>query len=60
MSRIYPDFPDSDASNQWLAADLLFRQDPDEEEDEDEEDDEDDSKQDEDDDDENTDDGYSE
>jgi len=38
MSRIYPDFPDSDASNQWLAADLLFRQDPDEEEDEDEED----------------------
>jgi len=59
MSRIYPDCPDSDASNQWLAADLLFRQDPDEEEDE-EDDDDDDGEEDEEDDDEDTDDGYSE
>lgn len=61
MSRNYPHCPDSNAFNQWLAADLLFRQDPDEEEEEDEdEDDDDDGKEDEDDDDEDTDDGYSE
>jgi hypothetical protein len=60
MSRIHPDCPDSDASNQWLAADLLFRKDPDEEEDEEEEDDDDDGEEDEDDDDEDTDEGYSE
>lgn len=57
MSRNYPHCPDSDASSQWLAADLLFRQDPDEDE---EEEDDDDGKEDEDDDDEDTDDGYSE
>jgi hypothetical protein len=55
----YPDCTDTNASNQWLAADLLFRQEPDEEEDEDEEDDLDEG-EDEDDDDEDTDDGYSE
>ena len=53
MSITYPDCPDSNASNQWLAADLLFRQEPDEDEDEEEEDDDDDSEEDEDD-------GYSE
>jgi hypothetical protein len=54
----YPDCPDSKASNQRLAADLLFREDPDDEEDEEEEDDDDEG--DEGDDDEDTDDGYSE
>jgi hypothetical protein len=38
MSRIFPECPDADASNRSVAADLLFRQEPDDEEDEEEED----------------------
>ena len=54
MSRIYPECPDSHPSDWPVAADVLFRQDPDEEEDE-EEDEGDDNEDDDDDDD-----GYSE
>jgi hypothetical protein len=60
MSRIFPECPDADASNRSVAADLLFRQEPD---DEDEEDDDNNGREDEDSDvdDEDTDgDGYSE
>ena len=58
----YPDCLDSNDCKQWLAADLLFREDlDDEEDDEEEEEDDDDGEEDEDDDDdEDTDDGYSE
>ena len=38
MSRIHPECPDSDPPR-WVAADVLFRQEPDEEEDEEEDDD---------------------
>jgi hypothetical protein len=58
MSRIFPECPDADASNRSVAADLLFRQEPDDEEDEEEEDEDQDEDQDEEDDDE--DEGYSE
>ena len=61
MSRIHPECPRSDASDRSVAANALFRQEPDEEEDEeedDEEEDEGDGKEDDEDDD--TDDGYSE
>jgi hypothetical protein len=63
MSRIHPECPDSDPSDQSIAADLLLRQVPDEEEDEEE--DKGDGKEDEEDDDEHDDDddngdGYSE
>jgi hypothetical protein len=56
MSRIHPECPDSDPSDQSVAADILLRQKPDEEEDEEE--DEGDDKEDNDDD--EDDDGYSE
>jgi hypothetical protein len=62
MSRIHPECPRSDASDRSVAANALFRQEPDEEEDE-EEDDEDEGdgdEDDEDDDDDDDDDGYSE
>ena len=39
MSRIHPECPNSDPINHWVAADVLFRQEPNEEEEEDEEDD---------------------
>jgi hypothetical protein len=57
MSSIHPECPDSDSPDRPVAADILFRQEPDEEEDEDEGD-EDDGKRDDDDD--PTDGGYSE
>jgi hypothetical protein len=57
MTRIHPEWPDSDPSDHSLAADVLLRQEPDEEEDEEE--DEGDGKEDDDEDDVN-DDGYSE
>jgi hypothetical protein len=53
MSKIYPEFPDSDRSDQSVAADVLLRQEPDEEEEEDD-------GKDDDDDDDKEDDGYSE
>ena len=49
MGRIHPECPDSDPSDRSVAADVLFRQEPDEEEEEDEGD----GKDDDDDDDEN-------
>ena len=59
MSRIHPECPHSDPSDQSVVADILLREEPDDEEDEeDEEDDEDDGK--EEDDDDREDDGYSE
>jgi hypothetical protein len=58
MSRIHSACPDSDRSDGVVAADVLFREEPDEEEDEEEEEDEGDGKDDDDDDD--RDDGYSE
>jgi len=58
MSTIFPECPDADASNRSVAADLLFRQEPDDEEAEEEEDEDQDEDQDEEDDDE--DEGYSE
>jgi hypothetical protein len=57
MSRMHPECPDSDPSDQSVAADVLRRKEPAEEEDEEE--DEGDGKEDEDDDD-DKDDGYSE
>ena len=56
MNRIHPECRDSDPSDRLVAADFLFRQEPDEEEEEDEDEDEDegDGKDDKDDD------GYSE
>jgi hypothetical protein len=57
MSRIHPECPDSDHSDQSLVPDLFLRQTPDEEDDE--EDDEGDGKENDDDDDKD-DDGYSE
>jgi hypothetical protein len=54
MSRIHSACPDSDRSDGLVAADVLFRQEPDEEEEEDEGDGKDD------DDDDDRDDGYSE
>jgi hypothetical protein len=54
MSRINSEFPGSDSSDRSVAADMLFREEPDEEEDEEE--DEGDGKED----DGATDDGYSE
>jgi hypothetical protein len=57
MSRIYPECPDSDPSDRWIAADVLVRQEPDEEEEEDEGDG---TEDDDDDDDDKDDDGYSE
>ena len=57
MSRIHPEFPNSDLSDRSVAADVLLRQEPDEEEDEEE--DEGDGKEDEDDDGKD-DEGYSE
>ena len=56
MRRIHPECPGSDPFDRSMAADLLFRQEPDEEEDEEE----DDHKKEDDDDDDETDDGYSE
>ena len=56
MSRIHPECPHSDPSDQSVVADILLREEPDEEEDE--EDDEDDGKEGDDDDREG--DGYSE
>jgi hypothetical protein len=56
MTRIHPECPDSDDLNEWIAADLVLRQEPDEDEEEDE--DEDDRK--EEDNDGGEDDGYSE
>ena len=53
MSRIHPEWPDSDPSDRSVAADILVREEPDEEE-EDEEEDEGDN------DNEEGDDGYSE
>lgn len=53
----YPDSPDSNTFDQWLAADLLIRQDQNEDDDEDEDDDLD---EDDDNEDEDSDDGYSE
>jgi len=58
MSRIHPECPESDRFDRSVAADVLFRQEPDEEEDEEE--DEGDGKEDDGDDDDETDDGYSE
>jgi hypothetical protein len=55
----YPDSPDSNTFDQWLAADLLIRQDQNEDDDEDE-DEEDDLDEDDDNEDEDSDDGYSE
>ena len=40
MSRIHPECPRSDASDRSVAANALFRQEPDEEEDEEDEEDE--------------------
>ena len=40
MSRIHPECPDSDPSDRSVAADLLFREEPDAEEYEEEEEDE--------------------
>jgi hypothetical protein len=57
MSRMHPEFPESDSSDGLVAADVQLRQEPDEEEDEEE--DEGDGKEDEDDDNKD-DDGYSE
>jgi hypothetical protein len=54
MSRIHPEWPDSDPSGRSVPADVLLRQEPDEEEEEDEGDGK------EDDDDDKDDDGYSE
>jgi hypothetical protein len=56
MSRMHPEFPESDSSDGLVAADVQLRQEPDEEEDEEE--DEGDGKEDEDDDNKD-DDGYS-
>ena len=55
MSRICPEWPDSDPPDRSVAADVLLRQEPVEEEDEEE----DDGKEEDDDDDDTTDDGYS-
>jgi hypothetical protein len=57
MSRIHPEWPDSDPSDRWVAADVLVRQEPDEEEEEDEGDGTEDDAHDDDD---KDDDGYSE
>jgi hypothetical protein len=57
MSRINPDCPDADASNQWIAEALLLREEPDDEEDEEDDENEDEEN---DDDEDDTDDGYSE
>ena len=57
MSKIRPEYLDSDPPNRSVAADVLLREEPDEEEDEEE--DEGDGKEDDDDDD-TADDGYSE
>ena len=59
MSRSHPEWPDSDARDYLVVADVLMRQEPDEEEDE-EEDEDNGKKEDTDDDDDDTDDGYSE
>jgi hypothetical protein len=53
----YPDSPDSNTFDQWLAAEVLIRQDQNEDDDEDEDDDLD---EDDDNEDEDSDDGYSE
>ena len=55
MSPIHPEYPDSFPSNRLVAADVLFREEPDEEGEEDEQDEDN-----EEDDDEGEDDGYSE
>ncbi|HEX4921264.1 MAG TPA: hypothetical protein VFV92_11055, partial [Candidatus Bathyarchaeia archaeon] len=60
MSRIHPEWPDSDPSDRSVAADVLLRQEPDEEEDEEEDEDEDEGDSKEDDDDDDQDGGYSE
>jgi len=59
MSRIHTECRSQDPSDQSVAADVLFRQEPDEEEDE-EEDEGDGKEKEDDDDDDTTDDGYSE
>jgi hypothetical protein len=59
MSRIHPEGPDSDPSDELVVADVLLRQEPDEEEEEDE-DEGDGTEDDDDDDDDRDDDGYSE
>jgi hypothetical protein len=58
MNRIHPERLDSDTSDRSLAADVLFREEPDEEDDEDDEEDEEDEKDE--DNEEDDDEGYSE
>jgi hypothetical protein len=58
MSRIHPEFPDSDPCDRSVATNFVLRQEPDEEDEEEEEDDGD--GKDDNDDDDNDDDGYSE
>ena len=54
MSRIHPEWPDSDPSDRSVAADILVREEPDEEEEDEEENEEDNDNE------EGDDDGYSE
>jgi hypothetical protein len=37
MSRLHPEYPDSESSDRWLPADILLREEPEEEEEDEEE-----------------------